>query len=273
MRQREPQLDTESAAKIEEFRKSVEADAQDVIFRVFPSKILELQNLIKSTSSPSSPFHQSHATEYTDLKVYPPPSPSNSAGESDKKKRKREVGETNSHVSSDIQHARFPNVFHANRHIASVHETLKKECEQLIELTDKVKLWINLTMPKGWRQFRCVDPINYQNRFYSHTFYQGVQIQEEVLNELHRSQESGYNMRDCVRQNHLNRAKISSKIIKYPHLEDYGLALKEHDDKQLYIARQNLSDLRNVYAVVTDMLHKNITKLRSPKGNNGISLY
>ncbi|KAH9065640.1 proteasome activator pa28 REG alpha/beta subunit [Lactarius vividus] len=256
MRQREPQLDTESAAKIEEFRKSVEADAQDVIFRVFPSKILELQNLIKSTSSPSSPFHQSHATAFTDLKVYPPPSPSNSAGESDKKKRKREVEETNSHVSSDTQHARFPNVFHANRHIASVHETLKKECEQLIELTDKVKLWINLTMPK------IEDGDNF-----------GVQIQEEVLSELHRSQESGYNIRDCVRQNHLNRAKISSKIIKYPHLEDYGLALKEHDDKQLYIARQNLSDLRNVYAVVTDMLHKNITKLRSPKGNNGVSLY
>ncbi|KAH8992487.1 proteasome activator pa28 REG alpha/beta subunit [Lactarius akahatsu] len=255
MRQREPQLDTESAAKIE-FRKSVEADAQDVIFRVFPSKILELQNLITSTSSPSSPFHQSHATEFTDLKVYPPPSTSNSAGESDKKKRKREVEETNSHESSDTQHARFPNVFHANRHIVSVHETLKKECEQLIELTDKVKLWINLTMPK------IEDGDNF-----------GVQIQEEVLNELHRSQESGYNMRDCVRQNHLNRAKISSKIIKYPHLEDYGLALKEHDDKQLYIARQNLSDLRNVYAVVTDMLHKNITKLRSPKGNNGVSLY
>ena len=67
----------------------------------------------------------------------------------------------------------------------------------------------------------------------------GVQIQEgrnvqlhssnnfdvttEVLNELHRSQESGYNMRDSVRQNHLNRAKICSKIIKYPHLEDYAV--------------------------------------------------
>lgn len=39
------------------------------------------------------------------------------------------------------------------------------------------------------------------------------------------------------------------------------LALKEHDDKQLYIARQNLSDMRNVYAVVTDILHKNILKV------------
>ena len=30
-------------------------------------------------------------------------------------------------------------------------------------------------------------------------------------------------MRDSVRQNHLNRAKICSKIIKYPHLEDYAV--------------------------------------------------
>lgn len=45
----------------------------------------------------------------------------------------------------------------------------------------------------------------------------------EVLNELHRSQESGYNMRDGVRQHHLNRAKICSKIIKYPHMEDYAV--------------------------------------------------
>jgi hypothetical protein len=41
----------------------------------------------------------------------------------------------------------------------------------------------------------------------------------------------------------------------------WQLALKEHDDKQLYIARQNLSDLRNVYAVMTDILHKNISKV------------
>lgn len=37
--------------------------------------------------------------------------------------------------------------------------------------------------------------------------------------------------------------------------------MKEHDEKQLYIARQNLYDLRSIYAVLTDMLHKNIEKV------------
>lgn len=39
------------------------------------------------------------------------------------------------------------------------------------------------------------------------------------------------------------------------------LALIEHDDKQLYLARQHLYDLRNVYAVLTDLIHKNISKV------------
>ena len=40
------------------------------------------------------------------------------------------------------------------------------------------------------------------------------------------------------------------------------MALKEHDQKQIYVARQNLFDLRNVYAILTDILHKNINKVR-----------
>ena len=39
------------------------------------------------------------------------------------------------------------------------------------------------------------------------------------------------------------------------------LALKEHDEKQLYLARQHLFDIRNVYAVSTDIIQKNIVKV------------
>jgi len=101
----------------------------------------------------------------------------------------------------------------------------------------------------------------------------GVQIQEEVLGELHRAQESAYNIRDAPRQDYIARAKICSKLIKYPNIEDYKLALIEHDNKQLYLARQHLCDLRNVYAVLTDLIHKNISKIRAPKANNSVGLY
>ncbi len=45
----------------------------------------------------------------------------------------------------------------------------------------------------------------------------------DVLSELHRSQESAYNLRDAGRQDYLTRAKICSKIMKYPHLDDYAV--------------------------------------------------
>ena len=39
------------------------------------------------------------------------------------------------------------------------------------------------------------------------------------------------------------------------------MALKEHDQKQLFFARQHILDIRNVYASLTDMMHKNISKV------------
>ncbi|KZT74934.1 proteasome activator pa28, REG alpha/beta subunit [Daedalea quercina L-15889] len=252
-------MEKETANKIEEFQAAAVAAAEDVVFRGFPGKILELQQLIDSTNDESSPFHISHAATSTDPTVHPPPFVEEGP---DVKKRKLHSSDTNGVVttgltlSNDVRHAVYPNLVTANQHIDKVHGIVKKECEQLADLCDKVKLWVNLSMPK------IEDGDNF-----------GVQIQEEVLTELHRSQESAYNIRDAGRTDHLNRAKICSKIVKYPHLEDYALALKEHDEKQLYVARQNLYDLRNVYAILTDILHKNIAKIRAPKGNNLSGMY
>ena len=41
-------------------------------------------------------------------------------------------------------------------------------------------------------------------------------------------------------------------------------ALKEHDDKQQYLANQHLRDIRNMYATLTDVLQKNISKVGAP---------
>lgn len=101
-----------------------------------------------------------------------------------------------------------------------------------------------------------------------------------MTSELQRAQESVTNLRDVSRQHHLSRAKISSKILKYPHIDDYAvhmviihpddppinlavlqIALREHDERQLYNARRTLHDLRTMYAVLTDIIHKNIAKV------------
>jgi hypothetical protein len=46
-------------------------------------------------------------------------------------------------------------------------------------------------------------------------------LPEEVVAELARSQDSAFNLRDSARTDYLARAKICSKLIKYPNVEDY----------------------------------------------------
>jgi proteasome activator subunit 3 (PA28 gamma) len=248
-------MSKEVAKSIEDFRAKVAETAEGIVFRVFPNKIIELTSLIETTNAKDSPYQISQAAASTDTTIYPPPSPEANGPSSHKRKRNEDGSAAPAYVNETVN-ARYPELVHANNLISKLHETVKLECAQLSDSCDKVKLWVNLTMPK------IEDGDNF-----------GVQIQEEVLSELLRSQESAYNIRDAARQHHLARAKICSKLIKYPHVEDYALGLKEHDEKQFFFTRQNLIDIRNVYAVLTDILHKNIAKIRAPKGNNGVGLY
>lgn len=99
------------------------------------------------------------------MTVYPAPVENAEPGA---KKRKLKAEEsTNGVVTNDTQFARYPNVFHANKHLAQVHAEVRKQCDELALncvskfgplmpvsqshsrcLQDKVKLWINLSMPR-----------------------------------------------------------------------------------------------------------------------------
>jgi len=244
------------ADQLKAFHESVTKRAEEIVFKVFPQKILQLNQQIEKASSPDSQYHLSNAEASSDATVYPPLSTS----EPPAKKRRHENGDA-SVMSVPIEHGeggpRFLNRMVANHQLRSLHDELKKEYMELVDLCDKVKLWVNLTMPK------IEDGDNF-----------GVQIQEEVLNELHRAQDSGYNLRDAIsKSHHVNRAKVCSKILKYPYIEDYAIALREHDEKQFYMCLRNLIDLRNIYAILTDVIHKNFQKIRAPKGNNGAAMY
>lgn len=47
---------------------------------------------------------------------------------------------------------------------------------------------------------------------------------KEVLGELQRAQEAAFNLREIPQKDHLTRAKICSKLIKYPNIEDYTVS-------------------------------------------------
>jgi len=250
-------MNKELVGSLESFRASVAAQADQIIYNTFPTKILELQKRIEDIDSPSSIYNPSRTDAMADATIY---TPNRDSDQVDIKKRKRGLdGEIINGTGADGNAgsgAVYTGQVKANAHLRIIHAELKTECEELGNLCEKLKLWVNLTMPK------IEDGDNF-----------GVAVQEEVTSELQRAQESVANIRDVARQHHLSRAKISSKILKYPHIDDYVIALREHDERQLYSARRTLHDVRTMYAVLTDIIHKNITKIRFPKGNNAAALY
>ncbi|KAH6916933.1 proteasome activator pa28 [Coprinopsis sp. MPI-PUGE-AT-0042] len=256
-------MDRELEAKILQFHQETVKAGEDVVFRRFPEKVslMQLGEFLKTLNDPSSTFSASNALKFSDPTVYPPSEPGHATGPVGKK-RKLEEGDMSEQQSSQSEPTttagpRYLQTVKANEHMTQrVYGVLKKECEELAHLTDQVRLWVTLTLP------RIEDGDNF-----------GVQVLEEVLGEIQRAQESAFAIRDLSRQDHLARAKICSKLIKYPNIEDYALALKDHDEKQFYFARQHLYDLRNVYATITDMAQKNITRIRAPKNNNSEGLY
>ena len=51
----------------------------------------------------------------------------------------------------------------------------------------------------------------------------------DFLAELHRAQDAALNLRNIARDDHLSRAKICSKLVKYPNISDYKVSFAEYD--------------------------------------------
>ena len=123
-----------------------------------------------------------------------------------------------------------------------------------------------------------------------------MEIQEEIVGELARAEESGFGVLEEVAKYYLARAKLTSKVIKYPYMKDYQQALLEIDEKEYINLKVIFLDLRNNYAILVcgwrgkkvvvgakgeakdfnqclflstqyDLLTKNIEKIRNPRSN------
>eukprot|EP00121_Abeoforma_whisleri_P002313 Awhi_evm1s2070 len=128
------------------------------------------------------------------------------------------------------------------------------EILQLIEFCNALKIWIQLNIPR----------IEDGNNF-------GVSIQEDAVNELARAEDSGFTILESITKYYVSRGKIISKVIKYPQIEDYRQSVVELDEKEYINLRLCCIDLRNNYAILHDLITKNVEKIKKPRGINQTS--
>lgn len=136
---------------------------------------------------------------------------------------------------------------------------LKDEVLELVEMASVVKLWLQLNVPR----------IEDGNNF-------GVSIQTDTVGELARVEDAALMTVENWSKFLMVRAKIVGKMHKHsepPTCNMYRMTLEALDEKQLRSVWIGWIDLRNNYAIIYDLLAKNIEKLLNPRSSNTGTMY
>ncbi|GCC29679.1 proteasome activator complex subunit 3 [Chiloscyllium punctatum] len=249
-------LDNALRTKVDAFRERMTAEAEDLVASFFPKKLLELDGFLKEPLLNVSDL----ATIHSDLNL-PVPEPimlTNSHDGLDSarniKKRKLEDGESNCPGTKVFV---IPNgMLKSNQQLVEMIEKIKPEIRTLMEKCNTVKMWVQLLIPR----------IEDGNNF-------GVSIQEETVAELRTVESEAASYLDQISRYYITRAKLVSKVAKYPHVEDYRRTVSEIDEKEYISLRLIVSELRNQYVTLHDMIIKNIEKIKRPRNSNTDALY
>lgn len=125
----------------------------------------------------------------------------------------------------------------------------------------------------------------------------GVSIQEDTLAEIQSVESEAAAFFDQISRYFISRAKVVSKVAKYPHIEDYRRAVQvfyflaqtirsmfsinflfvffvqELDEKEFLSLWLVMCEVRNRYSSLHDIVIKNLEKLKKPRSSNADSLY
>ncbi|XP_032393686.1 proteasome activator complex subunit 3 [Etheostoma spectabile] len=250
-------VDREMKTKVEAFRDQISSEAEHLVASFFPRKLLELDNFLKEPILNVIDLKEIHSE--IKFKVPDPILFNNSHDGVDMntKKRKLEDGVTVESWQGGTKTLVMPEgMLKSNTKLVDLIERVKPEIRTLVEKCNTVKMWVQLLIPR----------IEDGNNF-------GVSIQEETVAELRTVESEAASFLDQISRYYMTRAKLVSKIVKYPHVEDYRRTISEIDEKEYISLKIIVSELRNQYVILHDMILKNIEKIKKPRNCNSEALY
>jgi len=133
---------------------------------------------------------------------------------------------------------------------------LKKEAAEMLATLNTVRLWIQLNVPR----------IEDGNNF-------GVQVQEDLISEVGKAEENAFALIDLLTKYHISRAKMLTKCLKHPQIEDYKETVHEIDQKYYSDMITGFRDLRNNYAGLYNILQKNFDKIIKPRSSHSAAMF
>jgi len=240
--------------KVQEYKDELIKKAEVLITRGFPEKIVELNEILETKMFADRNFHDVYqqvnipvpdaiALNHVDEKDDGPPA---------KRARTTETAQ----ISGTKVLALPSGTVHCNTPICELIKVVKPVIRKLVEDSNLLKMWISFMIPK----------IEDGNNF-------GVSIQEDTLAEIQSVETEAAAFFDQISRYFISRAKVVSKVAKYPHIEDYRRAVQELDEKEFLSLWLVMCEVRNRYSSLHDIVIKNLEKLKKPRSSNAESLY
>ncbi|XP_070704686.1 proteasome activator complex subunit 3-like [Pempheris klunzingeri] len=249
-------VDSELKSKVETFRSQITGEAEHLVASFFPQKLLELDDFLKEPIFNVTDLKEIHSE--IKCKVPEPIVFTNSLDGAHTNTNKRKLdGVADESWQGGTKTLVMPEgMMKCNTKLVDLIERVKPEIRTLIEKCNTVKMWVQLLIPR----------IEDGNNF-------GVSIQEETVTELRTVESEAASYLDQISRYYITRAKLVSKIVKYPHVEDYRRTISEIDEKEYISLKIIVSELRNQYVILHDMILKNIEKIKKPRNSNCEALY
>jgi len=241
--------------EVHDFKEQIKKDAEALVLKTFPRKILELQALLTGNKF----NHKNLSDICTDINIPIPEHPfvnhENDSGDLPNKKRKYTAIDCDGLSGTKV--LVLPNgIAPCNKYVVELIEVVKPLIRQLVEDANLLKMWILFLIPR----------IEDGNNF-------GVSIQEDTLGEIRTVEGEAAAYFDQMSRYFLSRAKTVAKVAKYPHVEDYRRTIQEIDEKEYLSLRLVVAELRNHYATLHDMVTKNLDKIKTPRSSNTETMY
>ncbi|XP_040272847.1 proteasome activator complex subunit 1 [Bufo bufo] len=232
--------------KVNGFQNQLSKEADELISVGFPKKIDELDKLLSSPELNVSDLK----TLKAELDI-PIPDPEK---EKAKEKEKKEKDDK----KKDDEEEKGPpcGPISCNEKITSLQRKIKTEIQQLKENLNMVTLWLQLQIPQ----------IEDGNNF-------GVAVQEKVF-ELMTSVRTKIDASHTQISKYLSdRGDAVAKAAKSPHVGDYRALVQQLDESQYSELRITALEIRNFYATLCDIIIKNYSKIKRPRGDTKRLVY
>uniref|UniRef100_A0A6U5BLX5 Proteasome activator PA28 C-terminal domain-containing protein n=1 Tax=Hemiselmis andersenii TaxID=464988 RepID=A0A6U5BLX5_HEMAN len=245
--------ETEAAVRLKkevgDLKTRIAGEAQKIVHEFFPAKVIELTKMIEEDPLWQYPDEKNCPNEV--IAEEPSKKRKLAGGEETPGSALKKVGGGMGTKVEDLLKSEA--VCEVNDFVVSQQNLLKKEIQICLSHVTKVKIWIQLNIPK----------VEDGNNF-------GVSVQEETVNELSRAEDTSFALLDSMNKYFMTRAKLVSRVVKYPGLRDYTVSVQEIDRKERINMSLSLNDLRNNYAIMYDTITKNLEKINNPRSQQSL---